>query len=54
MRKGFEGLHALASGRLGDEVKSGALFYQQAAHAAQGALLGWDGAVAADQILPVA
>jgi transposase len=26
MRKGFEGLHALASGRLGEEVKSGALF----------------------------
>ncbi len=26
MRKGFEGLHALAGGRLGEEVKSGALF----------------------------
>lgn len=26
MRKGFEGLHALVGGRLGEEVKSGALF----------------------------
>jgi len=26
MRKGFEGLHALASERLGEEVRSGALF----------------------------
>ena len=43
MRKGFEGLHALASGRLGEEVKSGALFVFTNKRRTRLKVLYWDG-----------
>ena len=51
MRKGFNGLHALVTERLGEDPKQGALVcvQQPAAHADQNPLLGRDGDVGADQ-----
>ena len=43
MRKGFEGLHALASDRLGEEVKSGALFVFTNKRRTRLKVLYWDG-----------
>ena len=43
MRKGFEALQAMASGRMGEEVKSGALFVFANKRRTRLKVLYWDG-----------
>ena len=43
MRKGFNGLHALVSGRLGEDIKSGALFVFSNRRHTRLKILCWDG-----------
>jgi transposase len=50
MRKGFNGLHALVTERLGEDPRQGAVCVQQpATHADQDFMLGRDGVVSVDE-----